>query len=147
MDSPLNTAVSFQNPLGIQQPVQAAVHRKSRELPFDNPGEPYQSTHVKKRMGRKHSSASRISKPASRNFPDAISRYCSGNGSSGLPHSSSNMKLSNTNVVKRKAAKAPKVFFSGWYGIPTLFGVWCFPYSKNTLIVNGESHHNGRKPQ
>lgn len=53
MDSPLNTAVSFQNPLGIQQPVQAAVHRKSRELPFDNPGEPYQSTHVKKTYGTK----------------------------------------------------------------------------------------------
>ena len=52
VDSSLNAAVLFQNPLGIQQPVPAGVHRKARKFPLDDPGKPHERTHIIEFKGR-----------------------------------------------------------------------------------------------
>ena len=46
MDTPLHHTKLVQQMLCLQQSVHATVYRESRELPFDDPGEPYQCAHI-----------------------------------------------------------------------------------------------------
>ena len=46
MDSARNNAFLIQKRLCPQEAIQGTIHRESRELPLDNPSEPYQGTHI-----------------------------------------------------------------------------------------------------
>ena len=51
MDVTLHRTELVQQMLCLQQSVHATVYRESRELPFDDPGEPHQRTHIIKPDG------------------------------------------------------------------------------------------------
>ena len=51
MDLSPNDAFFFQDSLGAQKFFHTAVHRDPRKLPFNDPGEPHQRTHIIKPDG------------------------------------------------------------------------------------------------
>lgn len=53
MDGSFHFPLFHYDPLHIQQPVKAAIHGKTRELPFNDPGEPDKGAYVKEPYGPK----------------------------------------------------------------------------------------------